>query len=124
MAPEQDSLDGALGGVLHVGRFTVDVPVDAFSGTATVTVSIPDSLVVLCDLSISPLPANGFKVPVKLTANLSSADLTDASTCTMYWYDPNRLTWCNMLSKSRTSGTLVTTSLDHFSRYAAGKTGW
>jgi hypothetical protein len=117
-------IDGSLGGSVRAGRFTVKVPPGAFSGTATVTVTMPDSALMLCDLSISPASANRFKVPVQLVADLSSANLTDASTFTMYWYDPTRLLWMSLLSKSRTSGALVTTDLNHFSRYASGKAGW
>jgi hypothetical protein len=78
----------------------------------------------LCDLSISPPTANRFKIPAQLMADISCASITDASTFTVYWYDPTRLAWVSLLARSRTSGTAIVTSLDHFSRYAAGKAGW
>ena|SRR5467141_961973 len=117
-------IDGSHGGVVRAGRFSVKVPAGALSGTATVTLSMPDSTIMVCDLSIAPSSANGFKIPVQLTADLSSTDLSDASSLTMYWYDRNRHTWVNCSSKSRCMGTLVTMNLEHFSRYAAGKVGW
>src|SRR6266850_2367488 len=117
------SMDGDRGGMLRAGRFSVKVPPGALTGIATVTLTMPDSTMMVCDLSIAPSSANTFKVPVQLTADLSSTDV-DASTLTMYWYDPNHLTWVNCSAKSRTLGTLVTMSLDHFSRYGAGKAGW
>ena len=117
-------IDGSRGGAVHAGRFSLKVPAGAFDGIATVTLSMPDSTVMVCDLSITPASANRFKVPVQLIADLSSTDITDISTLTMYWYDPSRVTWVNCSSKSRSMGTLVTMGLDHFSRYAAGKAGW
>jgi hypothetical protein len=117
-------IDGSVGGFLRAGRFLVRVPPGAFTGAATVTVTMPDSALMLCDLSISPLSANHFKVPVELVADLSATNLADASTCTMYWYDPTRFVWMNLVGKTRTSGSLVLTNLDHFSKYASGKAGW
>ena len=117
-------ISGSVGGVVRAGRFAVRIPAGAFLGLAQVTVTMPDSSMMLCDLSISPASANQFKVPVQLVADLSATDMTDASTCTMYWYDPNRVLWKNLVAKTRTSGMLVVTELDHFSKYAAGKAGW
>lgn len=117
-------IDGSLGGVVRAGRFTIKVPAGAFTGIAVITMSVPDSTVMLCDLSISPSTANHFKVPVVLTADITSASLTDASTFTTYWYDPARLTWVSLLARSRTSGSTIVTNLEHFSRYASGKAGW
>src|SRR6266850_7158339 len=45
---------GHEGGVLHCGRFTLRIPPDAFEGTATIKMSVPDSLLMLCDMDISP----------------------------------------------------------------------
>jgi len=115
---------GSLGGVVRAGRFAVIVPAGAISGAAQVTVTMPDSTMMLCDLSISPPSANQFKIPVQLVADLSSAKLLDVSKCTTYWYDPNRATWMSLAAKSRTSGPLVLTDLNHFSKYASGKAGW
>jgi len=78
----------------------------------------------ICELSITPQSANGFRVPVELTADLSSPALADAHEFTMYLYDPSWLHWDNLLATSRVDGTKVTTVLEHFSKYAAGKAGW
>jgi hypothetical protein len=117
-------IDGNVGGSVRAGRFTVKVPAGAFVGPATVTVTMPDSTLMLCDLSISPAAANHFAVPVLLVADLSSATLTDASTFTMYWYDPTLVSWLSLIGKTRTTGSLVVTDLNHFSKYASGKAGW
>ena len=117
-------VDGSRGGVVRAGRFGVKIPPGAFSGLANVTLSMPDSTVMICDLSIAPQTANNFKNPAQLAADFSSSGITDVSTLTTYWYDPTRLTWVNLSAKSRISGSTVTTALDHFSTYAAGKAGW
>jgi hypothetical protein len=117
-------VDGSQGGMVRAGRFSVRLPAGAFSGTAIVTLSMPDSTVMICDLSISPSSANKFRYPALLTADLSSSRLTDASTFTTYWYNPTRLTWVSLYAKSSTSGSTITTALDHFSTYGSGKAGW
>ena len=117
-------IDGSRGGTVKAGRFSVKLPAGAFSGPATVTISMADSTVMICNLSITPQSANKFKSPAELTADLGSPSLTDASAFTMYWYDPVRLTWVNLFYKSKVAGSLISTSLDHFSTYAAGKAGW
>ena len=117
-------IDGDKGGSVHVGRFTVTVPPGAFSGPATVTISMPDSSLMICELSITPLSANAFQVPVLLTADLSSPGLADASEFTMYCYDVNGCKLVNLFSKSRVDGASLTTALEHFSTYGAGKAGW
>jgi len=117
-------IDGSRGGTVRAGRFSVMLPAGAFSGPAVVTVSMSDSTVMICDLTISPATANKFKTPALLTADLSSPGLIDAAAFTTYWYDPAKAAWVNLLAKSRVSGTKVTTTLDHFSTYAAGKAGW
>jgi len=117
-------VDGDLGGRVSAGRYTLVVPPGAFKGTAFITLSMPDSTVMVCDLSIQPSTSNHFDVPVELNADLSAPGKTDASDCTTYWYDPVRMDWVSMSSKSRCSGTLITTDLEHFSRYGSGKAGW
>ena len=118
------TVDGTRGGLVRAGRFSVKIPPGAFSGTASVTVSMPDSTVMICDLAISPASANRFKIPAQLTADFSSSSITDVSTLTTYWYDPTRVTWVSLSAKSRISGSAVTTALEHFSKYGSGKAGW
>lgn len=122
------AIEGCRGGTVTAGRFTVKLPPGAFLGVATVTVSMPDSSVMICDLTITAGPGcnaeNRFDVPVDLTADVSAPGLADASEVTMYWYDPDRDLWVDLFVESRHSGSEVTTSLHHFSKYGAGKAGW
>jgi len=114
-------IDGSRGGAVRAGRFGVWLPAGAFAGSATVTLSMADSTVMVCDISISPQSANKFKYPAELIADLSSVNV---SMLTMYWYDPARVQWVNLAARSRIAGFKVMTALDHFSTYAAGKAGW
>jgi len=117
-------IDGSRGGTVRAGRFSVMLPPGAFSGLAGIAVSMSDSTVMICDLTITPASANKFKIPAQLTADLSSPGLIDAAAFTTYWYDPAKAAWVNLFAKSTVNGTSITTTLDHFSRYAAGKAGW
>jgi hypothetical protein len=118
------TIDGDRGGAMRAGRFSLVVPPGAFKGVAVISMTMPDSTVMVCDLGIAPLSLNKFSVPVQLTADLSSANMTDASGCTNYWFDPTNVRWVSLVAKSRCSGSLVTSSLDHFSTYGSGKAGW
>ena len=131
-----EQIDGSVGGKMRCGRFYLMVPAGAFDGTGAITMSMPDSTVMVCDLAISPSELNGFHKPVQLAlcTNDSSAP-TD--TLTMYWYDPDRKQWvdlgCDKNLSSNPDYTAapyptnmagVSTSLSHFSRYGGGKAGW
>jgi len=121
------TVEGARGGTIRAGRFSVQIPAGAFSGSATVMVSMADSTVMMCDLTISPKSANVFKYPAVLTADLSGTLVdtsTFPSTVTVYWYDPVRRVWVNLAAQCWVSGSSVSASLDHFSKYSAGKAGW
>jgi len=118
------AIDGARGGELRAGRFSLVVPAGAFQGLAVISMTMPDSTVMVCDLAITPSSLNKFSVPVQLTADLSSTNMKDASGCTNYWFDPTNVRWVSLSTKSRCSGSLVTSGLDHFSTYGSGKAGW
>ncbi len=116
-------IDGSQGGTVQAGRFGVRLLPGSFRGPATITLTMPDSTIMLCYLTISPSSANKFKYPAELTANLSGL-VVDASNLTMYWFDPDKGTWVSLFAKSKSTTTAVTAYLDHFSAYAAGKAGW
>jgi len=116
-------IDGIKGGKLDCGRFTVIVPPGAYFGIASITISIPDPTVQVCDLSISPAFANHFTVPVQLVSNVKDCSV-DAKTLTTYWYDTGSVRWVDMKATTDSGSGTVTAYLHHFSKYGTGKAGW
>jgi hypothetical protein len=131
-----ESVDGALGGRLVCGRFVATVPPGAFVGVGTITMSLPDSTLMLCDLEVAPAELNDFLVPVDLSLHTSGTD-ADLDSLEIYWWDPEASAWTSMgcqrdvlepvlqdevLSLEPVEG--VRLQVNHFSRYAAGKAGW
>jgi len=139
-------IDGTKGGWVRCGRFFLAVSAGAFDTTGTVTMSMPDTNLMVVDLEISPARLNGFKEPVYLAVNTTDTDVAPDSLA-MYWMDPSTKEW-----KDVTSAKVVTTATDcavqvddqsgpgcpdatwatdgvmstlqHFSRYSSGKAGW
>jgi len=129
-------VDGSTGAKMRCGRFYLMIPPGTFDGRGTVTMSMEDSTVMVCDLNISPPELNQFHEPVKLALSING---TDASTDTLsiYWYDPTVRGWVDMVCDKDLSNNPETaaapyptnmcgvmTELRHFSRYSAGKAGW
>lgn len=127
-------IDGKYGGRLHCGRFVLVVPKDAWIGKGDVTMTMPDTTVMLVDLGIYPSGLNQFAVPVTLclVTDGTTARVQDLS---MYWWDPAAGKWTyqvtdkNLLDnqylldgESYTQGMAI--ELQHFSRYSGGKAGW
>lgn len=123
-------VDGAVGGTVTVGRFSVIVPAGAFDGVATIHVTIPDPTVMACDLHITPESANDFAVPVTLRADCAGVFNVELENCGTLWFDPSINMW-------RTVGgtavdpvnDVVSAELEHFSRYGVadllqGKASW
>ena len=115
-------IDGGRGGMVNVGRFTLKLSPGSFTGTAVVTMTMPDTTMLVCDLGISPVTANRFSHPAQLTTNLSGFGVSE-SDVSIYWYDPSRARWVGVAAQSK-AGASVTAYLAHFSKYAAGKAGW
>ncbi len=131
-----EMVDGSLGAKMRCGRFYLMVPPGAFEGTGTITMSMPDSTVMVCDLDIFPRTLNAFNEPVHLALCVND---TDASTDTlsMYWHDPDHDKWVDMGCDKDLSQHPemvgapcplnprgITTELRHFSKYSGGKAGW
>ena len=124
-------IDGDVGGRLRCGRFLLAVPPGAFEGEGTISMSMPDSTIMVVDLEIDPAELNDFKQDVKLCmltdgTRLSSDDLQ------IYWWNPKYSEWkaiqCDRDLTDDTSITGTTegllSHLTHFSRYSGGKAGW
>ena len=123
-------IDGAVGGEVTAGRFTVIVPAGAFVGTANISVLIPDPAVAACELEISPASANGFALPVLLRANCQGATNVDLANCGTLWFDEASNVWRTVSGTAvDLENQTVTASLWHFSTYGVadllqGKASW
>ncbi len=131
------TIDGAVGGRLVCGRYVLTFPAGVFEGRGSVTMTLPDSTLMLCDLDVSPESLNGFLKPVDLALHTTGTD-AELDSLQVYWWDPVASDWVDMGCEKTTtlervlsveSELLGTTSgirldLNHFSRYATGKAGW
>ena len=113
-------INGAVGGVVGVGDWKVVVPAGAFSGTAVITVKVPDSSVRQCDLDISPASLNNFKIPVALWCNFRDVSLANDSS--IMWWDPGAEVWRVIPSTPLLTNRIAL--LPHFSTYKGGRAGW
>ena len=128
-------MDGAVGGKMRCGRFVLLVPAGAFVGTGTVTMSMPDSTVMIVDLSIEPADLNGFQKPIDLAITTTDVSVSPDS-LQIYYYNPDSKEWQSLSCDTalqddpRLVEDVVTvtrgllTPLTHFSKYSAGKAGW
>ncbi len=122
-------IDGAVGGSLTVGRFTVTVPAGAYNGPATVTISAPDSTVLQCNLAISPGNIDRFVVPVTLSTSCAGIPGLDLSGLQTLWRNPADGLWYPEATSANVLAATVNTPLGHFSSYGVadtniGKSGW
>lgn len=128
-------MDGATGGKMRCGRFVLLVPAGAFEGTGTVTMSMPDSTVMIVDLSIEPADLNGFAKPIDLAITTTDVSVSPES-LQIYYYNPEAKDWTSLscdttlqddprlVEDAITTTTGLLTPLTHFSKYSAGKAGW
>lgn len=125
-AVSQD-IDGASGGTFSNGHFQLVIPPGAFSGTATLTITVPDPSVMQCELHISPPEANRFAVPVQLVADCGTATGLNAWAMRTLWFDEARSQWVVVSGTTvNTTEAKIITPLSHFSEYGVvdGKAGW
>lgn len=131
-------VDGAEGGTLRCGRFVLLLPQGAYNGQGTVTMSMPDSTVMIVELEITPADLNGFQVPIDLAITTTDVAVSPDS-LQLYYYNPDSKEWqslsCDntleddprLVDDAQPMGTPtkgVLTPLSHFSKYSAGKAGW
>lgn len=120
-------IQGELGGRVNVGRFAVTVPPGAFKGLASVSITVPDQMVLQCALDIAPVTANSFSPSVVLEIDYAGTDVTDPSALMNLWYDEMAGTWRQLPgTQVDTERMLVSAPLSHFSLYGIveGKAGW
>jgi len=115
-------IDGALGGTVRAGQWTVRVPRGAFSGTGTVTVTVESDPAVV-DLVVQPASLNQFRVPVQLRYGARSP--RQALRLQIEWWNPSRRSWQAISSQADLSDVARVSSLSHFSKYRCRqKAGW
>lgn len=115
-------INGAVGGTVKAGRWQVTIPAGAYTGSGTVTVTVPDTTVARVDLSISPSTLNDFAVPAVLRYQCLSA--AEAQAFTMLWWNTTTKAWTTIPSWADLTNSTRWTSINHFSSYASGKAGW
>ncbi len=127
-----ERIDGTRGAVLIAGRFTLVVPPGASHGQVVVTMELPDPSQPICDLRIAPASANGFLIPVTLTADCRDLlGVGTPQTFAIAWFDPEAGVWrpvpgSVMNGRTRT----VHAPLSQFSRCGViqtaddGRAGW
>lgn len=130
-------VDGAEGGTLRCGRFVLLLPAGAYNGEGTVTMSMPDSTVMIVELEITPADLNGFEKPVDLAITTTEVAVSPDS-LQLYYYNPDVKEWqaldCDKTveddprldedAEPTTTTHGLLTPLSHFSKYSAGKAGW
>ena len=133
----QRVVDGSAGSRLVCGRFVATVPAGAFEGVGTITMTMPDTTLMLCELEVTPAELNNFAVPVELSLR-TTGTTTDLDSLEVYWWDPAKSEWKAMgcqrsdtlepvLAEEMVTAQPIkgaTLPLSHFSKYAAGKAGW
>jgi len=118
------NLVGSLGGSLSNGRWHVDIPANAVSGNATVTLGVVSSSSPSCQLEIAPATLNHFSSPVTLTVDCRYVSSATLSTYVIYWYDPVKKVWTEVAgSRVDLANKKVSAPLQHFSSYAVGPSG-
>jgi hypothetical protein len=119
-------INGLLGGTLQVGRFTLVVPPLAFSGSATISINVPDPSQMKVELNIWPASANHFRLPVVLSSNVAGVDVSLISKLETVWWDEEDGKWCPVNGSAvNVAGLTVYAPLYHFSTYGVqGKAGW
>ena len=120
-------VSGARADSLIVGRFKLRIPAGAISGSATVSITVPDPTVLQCDLSINPGTANHFTSPVTLSSDFTGAVVADPTTLVEVWFDEAAQVWRVVPGSSvDVANSRVVAPLSHFSSYgvAQGKAGW
>jgi hypothetical protein len=117
-------IDGAIGGVVELGRSLLTIPPGAFEGTKTITMVCKNDSGKECQLYPEGLQ---FARPVQLTIKLNGT-MIDGPDATIYWWDPTAGVWVDMMGTYSASGHAVTADLHHFSIYCAGsrtgRAGW
>jgi hypothetical protein len=122
-------LNGDAGGTVRSGRWRVDVPPGAVSGSARISVTPSSKRGGIVNLGIFPSEKNHFDRPVRLVADCHGIPPHQLATWCVSWYNPSSRSW--ELVPGATVDTrrkTISVSLSHFSTYMVGpevgRAGW
>jgi hypothetical protein len=119
------TIDGSVGGSLTNGRWNVNLPPGAISGTATISVGVADASSSSCQLDISPADKNHFSVPARLTVSCPNVSTSELQRYVIFLYNPQTKTWAPVDGSTVDLNTkTVSAPLQHFSQYSVGRAGW
>lgn len=111
-----------VGGVVSWGRFSVDIPAGALSEDTEISISRPNSQLVMCELEPHGIQ---FNKPVKLQINYGGTYADDKETGLasfgIYWLNDSTGIWEMVGQKVDAQSNKVEADLEHFSGYA---TAW
>ncbi len=109
------------GGVLESGPFELIVPPGALDYVADYEMSHTRFGYVQVDLG--PHGAE-FDAPVTLNVDLSGTGLARYDDITLYWWDEDAEEWVDVGGTWDPDSNMLSTELEHFSRYRPGRAGW
>jgi len=112
------------GGVVSLGRFTLEFPPGALPADTEIEISVTDPTLVMCELGPHGLH---FNKPVTLTVDYGGtpAEQLESSSETLgvYWYNEDAGRWQIVGRNIDVDRNLSRAQLEHFSDYAAGFQG-
>lgn len=116
-------VDGSVGATLRCGKWTLEMPAGAFTGSATISMTSVDGVEPTIDLQISDESKNAFRTPVWLSYKYNNGN--DAADKAIFWWDPFNRRWVPVPSLIvDLMGGELKVPLWHFSTYKSGKAGW
>ena len=105
------------GGTLTLDRFTIVIPPGALECDTRISIARPMPGYVMGDFGPDGIH---FNKPVELSMTYQFLDLHGISEnrLTIYWFNPETLTWFDLLAHVDKETQTVTLVVDHYSRYA------
>jgi hypothetical protein len=113
-------IDGAVGGTVTEGRFTLYFPPGSFVGTQLITINDQSGPYIECDLEPEGLQ---FSAPVTLTVDLAGIN-GEIGSISVFWYNPDTTNWYDINGAYDLNSHTVSATLAHFSLYRSGRAGW
>lgn len=107
--------------VLEENIYRLEVPVGALPRSAVYSMTYQAGGP--AQVTLGPHGAE-FQVPVELSIDLSETSLADAPDVTLYWWDEDNEEWVDVGGVWDPSTGVITSELEHFSRYRPGRAGW